>query len=1036
MFWYFLPIILLNQKLHPIPKEEKEITVKTFYDYKHHMINKDDVLKITIPRNTFIFISASEGYKATIYKSKNFGSIVDELVPSSIRRLIYFAEEGSMKVTSTIPDIWFSFHSLPIDKISSKKYNLVVSSDLYQKFIFTETNKHFDLSQFKNLEDTLFWLISDQTYSCKLEGNMTYYISNDNEADENDIPSNEAYYNNSESVTGRSKLFLFHKMALYNKIYNINSTFDGIINSNYYSHYRTYVNKTSLQGTKIIERGKDDFYVDYYHSFEDNDGFFSIDFSITRKVYINSNSLILFLTKANVEINDPNDEIVSQYLEQMTQLVSKSQPITETEMNYTFFIYSSGVSNTYYTTNPSSFFKVGSIFNKVVNYTNDIYPVTYIVPSLQNILTQIYAGSFYTLYEIKYGHLEEKNFTSSTNVTGPFLITIPKKHNYTFYTYYESEYNEDYIDIHQFLVRDEKSRYFSKKYGVFDIVDISNDYSDTKYYKLFIFDALRIKSKNLVYIKSDTWKGEIIDPVLPANEREFGPHLGKRFFYVYNSPDEFKSCTFMIYNNGEDSFRLCLAQTYSHKCDKIIAFNEYPTSFDIRSKKVNDALYLAVGQTMCFFPLFVFSDYNCTEDDDIIFHTTTYGSGMSNSKMLAIKSLSEEMIANAQFFITERDLSENFYREFFDNERFNGDYKLYSEIEIKKTTNVYFVENKYPEPTPLETPYPEPEPETFDGEEYQISRNGYKYVDMNNRATFKIKCKNTTLLYIHNIDDINVEAYSNGELFGSINSTSFDRIIYFADDGEIIVTKSNNDNNANLQLFFSYIYPCLFDSVFVCSDPSTKVFVRRYNADADKINVVLYHVYGEGHYMPVYIWFTYPYETNIEVVKYLYNDHYISINGNNSVQIKDTISSITLKDALVTINWTSHKLGDEYYTRFNVRNLSNYLISEELTRYDIVRQLVEINKTHSSILLTKPHIETREPTSKPKEGIEEYLGIIVVVVCVVGGVIIIVVVVVVVVVKKRKKKKAQVSASLGENNEDDNENQNNENGNENDEELK
>lgn len=623
-------------------------------------------------------------------------------------------------------------------------------------------------------------------------------------------------------------------------------------------------------------------------------------------------------------------------------------------------------------------------------------------------------------------------------MTGPFLITIPKKRNYTFYTNYESEYNDDYIDIHQFLPQDENSRYFSKKYGVFDIVDISENNFDTKYYKLNIFDALRIKSKNLVYIKSDTWKGEIIDPVLPANEREFGPHLGKRFFYVYNSPDEHKSCTFMIYNTGEDSFSLCLAQTYSYKCDKIIAFNEYPTSFDIRSKKVNDAMYLAVNQTMCFFPLFVVSDYYCTKDDDIIFHQTTYGGGYPNNVMLAIKSLSEEMVVNAQFFIDEGYYSESFYRELFDNERFNGDYKLYSEIEIKKTTDVYFVENKYPEPTPLETPYPEPEPETFDGEEYKISRNGYKYVDMNNRETFKIKCKNTTLLYIHNIDDINVEAYSNGELFGSINSTSFDRIIYFADDGEIIVTKSNNnnDNNANLQLFFSYIYPCLFDSVFVCSDPRTKVYVRRYNADKANKNNVFYYVRDGGDYMPVYIWFTYPYETNIEVIKYLYNDHYISINGNNSVQIKDTISFITLKDALVTINWTYHKLDDEYYTLFNVRNLSNYLISEELTRYDIVRQLVEINKTHSSILLTKPHIETREPTSKPKGGIDEYLGIIVVVVCVVGGVIIIVVIVVVVVVKKRKKKKAQVSASLGENNEDDNENNNNENGNENDEEIK
>ena len=198
----------------------------------------------------------------------------------------------------------------------------------------------------------------------------------------------------------------------------------------------------------------------------------------------------------------------------------------------------------------------------------------------------------------------------------------------------------------------------------------------------------------------------------------------------------------------------------------------------------------------------------------------------------------------------------------FTNEFFNGDYKLYSEFDINTATNVYYIENQIPE-DPIQIPFPD-EPETFNGDEFEIIGNGFKYVDMNNKETFKIKCKNTTLLYIHNIDDINVEAYSNGELFGTINSSSFDRIIYFADEGEVIITKKTNSEN--LQLFYSYIYPTIFNSVYVCSRPITSVKIGRKNT---KHIDYYYSTYEETNSGPIYIWFTYPYETNIKITKYL-----------------------------------------------------------------------------------------------------------------------------------------------------------------------
>lgn len=46
---------------------------------------------------------------------------------------------------------------------------------------------------------------------------------------------------------------------------------------------------------------------------------------------------------------------------------------------------------------------------------------------------------------------------------------------------------------------------------MYNIFDISVQSSYAKYAKLDIYDTIKVKSKNMVYIRNDKWKGEITD---------------------------------------------------------------------------------------------------------------------------------------------------------------------------------------------------------------------------------------------------------------------------------------------------------------------------------------------------------------------------------------------------------------------------------------------------------------------------------------------------------------------------------------------
>lgn len=96
-----------------------------------------------------------------------------------------------------------------------------------------------------------------------------------------------------------------------------------------------------------------------------------------------------------------------------------------------------------------------------------------------------------------------------------------------------------------------------------------------------------------------------------------------------------------------------LAQSNTYNCDKMIAFNQKPSTFNIISKNGNDAKKLAVNESMCFFQHFVYADFKFTvssdgNDADI----EVYGYSKRNNNLLRIRSLSEEMEINIYIMIT------------------------------------------------------------------------------------------------------------------------------------------------------------------------------------------------------------------------------------------------------------------------------------------------------------------------------------------------------------------------------------------------
>lgn len=84
---------------------------------------------------------------------------------------------------------------------------------------------------------------------------------------------------------------------------------------------------------------------------------------------------------------------------------------------------------------------------------------------------------------------------------------------------------------------------------------------------------------------------------------------------------------------------------------------------------------------------------------------------------------------------------------------------------------------------------------------------------MTHKETFIIKCPKYSSLLIHNVDEIDVDAYGEGELFGSINSTSPNGIINFGQsEGEIHIKKRNSSFSYSknllvndLKVYFSYL---------------------------------------------------------------------------------------------------------------------------------------------------------------------------------------------------------------------------------------
>lgn len=133
---FYLFLFIYCKSINVVAENEPfSISVKGFHDYKVNITNQS--LNIIVSPKTYIFISSIDGFTASIYKStyQSDDTKIGVINPDTHDRLIYFDEEGSIKVVSKIPTLTFIFHSTQIfnitniyDDYSINSIRLIVSS--------------------------------------------------------------------------------------------------------------------------------------------------------------------------------------------------------------------------------------------------------------------------------------------------------------------------------------------------------------------------------------------------------------------------------------------------------------------------------------------------------------------------------------------------------------------------------------------------------------------------------------------------------------------------------------------------------------------------------------------------------------------------------------------------------------------------------------------------------------------------------------------------------------------------------------------
>lgn len=208
--------------------------------------------------------------------------MIKTITPNQIERLIYYVNEGSLKVTS----LKFIFHTLPIDKLETSGNekiiikHLIISTDPNSTIAFNAGEDEFIDEYYVYYEkNTFIWLITDKDILCMLKSNnLTYYNSNENENNEETIERKTVYSSSGEHVTdGKSK---FCQLNDFYAIIDLRPAYNVIYD--YYTNYNGYFDLQELKSTTIMKKGSYRLN-DYLNIRNLKDGLSFLDFSIPYK---------------------------------------------------------------------------------------------------------------------------------------------------------------------------------------------------------------------------------------------------------------------------------------------------------------------------------------------------------------------------------------------------------------------------------------------------------------------------------------------------------------------------------------------------------------------------------------------------------------------------------------------------------------------------------------------------------------------------------------------------------------------------------
>lgn len=1045
MFCLILALLILNVDAKNTLKEEKTINVKTFYDYKVEMANVNDVLNIFIPQNTFLFISAIDGYTATVYNSaiQNDSNILKKLLPDEINRLIYFKNEGSLKVISKNSSYIFTFHALPIDMIkglSDISFDLIVFNNINENFYLSNSFEDHKKPYFRKSVIqcyTLIWSISNEYTERRLNGNANYTKSQYDEFNENLIIMEQ----------NERTEFLYASSLIYLINEDVSDEFEirllGIDNS---IEYRAYVKQSEFSTTNVIERGK--YFLSEPLNYDKlNDGIITLDFSLSKDKMFNLRNTILILpmkTSVYAENYEIEDEIFGTYFGQdngYLTLKANVDHISEIEtkikiislpINSDIVSYEYGHLETIVSTSPTEYLKIGSYFDEESNYSCDSESYCYVMASLQDIETTIVYNGSLEIYLIIDNKLNKTKINSGDTIFGPFVASIDRNTFCEFKTSPRYNLKKDYNDNSQIYFKYGAAfSLMSNKYGLYKVEKL---FAISNFYPINMdnVNSVKIVTSSIVYIHNKYgWKGEICNENLTIQEREFGPHLNKTAFYVPKDNINDQKCTFLIHKlHFDEEFKLVITSQYlrfslgfgeKFVCDKYFITSIYPSLYKITTKLDDaDGIIINSNETLCILPTFadIYYGYSISNNgsdasvyyiekdlhfpidrgpltNDTYKEVTEY-KYLRGTGTLIIESNNTELNAYLAFQNLLNTIS-NIFPYVYEP-------KFISQFWINYKSNITFIENQFKHVN---------DPEECEDDVFVITKKiGIKSVDMTQKETFIIKCPINACILIHNVDEIDVDAYGEGELFGSINSTSPNGIINFGQsEGEIHIKKRNSSfsysksMHANdLKIYFSYM-TLFYRDVYICNYPHKNIKTVLGNHDEDYLLSQGYNFTCDKDY-GCYLWFTSPLEFELSYVNHL--PGHLAIADSESF-LNHYLQSDTVKGKSFFFKTSTWPLYDQdllryRFIQFNM-SLSNDDDETKIDKFDIFNENFEINMRHSNeIILRRADKFTPTPTTKNEPRSSDDNNILYIILLVVGIVVIIIIIVIIVVCVKKKKR--------------------------------